>query len=550
MRIPTTLPPVLIDDLPRAWEADKDTGPAKAPVFGAGLAAREFVHSLLAYGNAERLIIPISDERRRAAYEPLLSGLPNVERCFLLPLDRIRELYDREQLILLSLHSRLHDMLHLRSYASRPQWIATAITHAVSHRAGLTVGLYVLLGETRPFDILACTSTAGRIAVEKLLEHLLGCLSPKCGSLSMPEFRTPVIPLGVDEEIYAPGDRSEARRALNLDSERVTFLCLGRFSLETKMDLFPLLLAFRDAFAEYPNKPVLIIAGDDTEYKLAPAIRAYAEQLGLSNDVAIRADVTRAEKLRLYQAADAFVSLSDNLQETFGCTVLEALSCGLPVIASDWNGYRDLVHDGQNGFLVPTVWGDCWSSHEPAAPFGGDREYRGRLAETVAFDMPIAVSRFRELERSADLRRSMGRCARQCVLESFTWSKVIRQHERLWMESLAMAKSYEPRAQLSGLSAYDPLQVFNHYPTRLLAGSDRVTATASGLRFLAGDTELHPAALGTLAPDRNALLSVLATVANSDECAVSSVREVPCDLALQCLLHLLKYGFIRFTGPG
>ena len=51
---------------------------------------------------------------------------------------------------------------------------------------------------------------------------------------------------------------------------------------------------------------------------------------------------------------DIFCSLSDNIQETFGITPIEAMSAGLPVVVSDWDGYRDTVRDGIDGFRVPT----------------------------------------------------------------------------------------------------------------------------------------------------------------------------------------------------
>ena len=44
-----------------------------------------------------------------------------------------------------------------------------------------------------------------------------------------------------------------------------------------------------------------------------------------------------------YAAADIFVSLSDNIQETFGLTPVEAMAAGLPVVASDWDGYRETI---------------------------------------------------------------------------------------------------------------------------------------------------------------------------------------------------------------
>ena len=65
----------------------------------------------------------------------------------------------------------------------------------------------------------------------------------------------------------------------------------------------------------------------------------------------------------IWSAPDIFVSLVDNVQETFGLTPLEAMAAGLPVVASDWDGYRETVRHGVDGFLVPTTM--------PAGP-GGD----------------------------------------------------------------------------------------------------------------------------------------------------------------------------------
>ena len=47
----------------------------------------------------------------------------------------------------------------------------------------------------------------------------------------------------------------------------------------------------------------------------------------------------------LWAAADVFLSLVDNIQETFGITPLEAMAAGLPVVASDWDGYRYTMRD-------------------------------------------------------------------------------------------------------------------------------------------------------------------------------------------------------------
>ena len=52
-------------------------------------------------------------------------------------------------------------------------------------------------------------------------------------------------------------------------------------------------------------------------------------------------------------AADLFVSLADNPQETFGITPLEAMAAELPCLVSDWDGYRDTVTNDV-GCRIPT----------------------------------------------------------------------------------------------------------------------------------------------------------------------------------------------------
>ena len=56
-----------------------------------------------------------------------------------------------------------------------------------------------------------------------------------------------------------------------------------------------------------------------------------------------------------WAAADLFLSLVDNPQETFGLAPVEAMAAGVPVVVSDWDGYRYTVSDGVEGFRVPTL---------------------------------------------------------------------------------------------------------------------------------------------------------------------------------------------------
>ena len=59
--------------------------------------------------------------------------------------------------------------------------------------------------------------------------------------------------------------------------------------------------------------------------------------------------------VRCCWAADIFLSLVDNHQETFGLSPVEAMAAGVPVVVSDWDGYRYTVQNGVEGFRIPTL---------------------------------------------------------------------------------------------------------------------------------------------------------------------------------------------------
>jgi alpha-maltose-1-phosphate synthase len=64
----------------------------------------------------------------------------------------------------------------------------------------------------------------------------------------------------------------------------------------------------------------------------------------------------------VWRAADLVVSLIDNIQETLGPMIVEAIASGLPVVAADGDGYRDMVEDGQTGRRVlRNATGSTWS---------------------------------------------------------------------------------------------------------------------------------------------------------------------------------------------
>ena len=133
-----------------------------------------------------------------------------------------------------------------------------------------------------------------------------------------------------------------------------------------------------------------------------------------------------------WAAADLFLSLVDNPQETFGLAPVEAMAAGLPVVVSDWDGYRYTVSDGVEGFRVPTLapllmpeqGEELASQHDHGLLTYQD--YVGAVAQHVAVDTEAAAAAIARLAEDPALRQRMGEAGRQTVQQRFDWPVVAR----------------------------------------------------------------------------------------------------------------------------
>lgn len=329
--------------------------------------------------------------------------------------------------------SRYCDAMILRNAMSRRIFPITAPTHSLSYAEyGLEFLRHIWPGTT-PRDAVVATSGAG----VRVVENYYASLSAAYGMKNAPAVRR--IPLGVEPDLLpAPEEKAalarNAHERLNLGGELI-FLVFARISYQSKMDLLPILRAFKRAegLGLAPGSFRLVLAGWlDENDNFGSDVQKLAGNLGIKCTLVARPD--NAARKSLYAAADVFLSPSDNLQETFGLTMLEAAVSGLPIIASDFDGYKDLVEHGVSGILVPTLGPDEVSATDAACVMAPASEYHLLLAQQCAVNVGEMGAAMARLAADAALREAMGRSGRARVLEKYTWAGVVGEYLELWEE--------------------------------------------------------------------------------------------------------------------
>jgi glycosyltransferase involved in cell wall biosynthesis len=145
-----------------------------------------------------------------------------------------------------------------------------------------------------------------------------------------------VLPSGIDTRLFSTGK--------NIHKHSLKILHVGRISYEKNVDV--VLKAFQIVLNSLPSAQ-LIIAGD------GPALedmKKLSKKLGIYKNIEFIGFINRINLPKLYKTADVFVTAST--METLGLVVLEAMSCGLPIVAVNKYALPWIVKNNQNGFIV------------------------------------------------------------------------------------------------------------------------------------------------------------------------------------------------------
>lgn len=218
----------------------------------------------------------------------------------------------------------------------------------------------------------------------------------------VPSGKIKVIHNGVDVEKFSPAaNKSTFKRKFGFRDDDILILYVGR--LYSRKGLPTLIEAIPKVAGKF-NDVKFIISGKglkDEEEKL----KHYAKKLGVGDKLIFLGYFPDEDLPDLYRAADMFVFPS--IYENLPFALLEAMASGLPVITTTVGGIPEVIHDGENGFMIE--------------PYNSTA-----LAGIILY-----------LIESPEKAREIGFSGRETVKEKFNWENITQQVLRVYEEAIA-----------------------------------------------------------------------------------------------------------------
>jgi D-inositol-3-phosphate glycosyltransferase len=192
---------------------------------------------------------------------------------------------------------------------------------------------------------------------------------------------------GIDTELFKPRPLNAELRAKYAAPEEFLVMHVGR-QVRWKGAQY---LIEAIALLTERGVPVRAIFAGDGSYQ--PDLKRIATEKGVADRVIFLGNVPNRELPEYYACVDAVIGTSF-ANETFGISLCEAAACERAIVASDFGGFREVVVNGETGFLYPP-------------------QNSVELAD-----------RLEKLLQDPELRRRMGQTGRRFVVENFTWQQV------------------------------------------------------------------------------------------------------------------------------
>ena len=196
---------------------------------------------------------------------------------------------------------------------------------------------------------------------------------------------------------------NEFRERYGIPEDKMILLYLGRVHKRKGVDI--LIKAFSKLLKDGYSMVLIVTGPDDGFIKGAQAL---IKELGIEKDVLLTGPLYGRDKYLAYCAADIYVLNSS--YEIFGNTILEACSCGTPVVINDKGGIAGVVS--------------------------------GKCGEVAKYDHRDLSKKIKVLLDSPQKRVSYGEAGYKMVRESFTWDKIAKQYESVYKEVVSSKSAF------------------------------------------------------------------------------------------------------------
>ena len=375
---------------------------------------------------------------------------------------------------------------NLNPYAEERLWgnpkncSLLGITHTLSTPAPLKIIPKIPYSPLFKWDALICTSTAAQNAVKTIWDHSDEILM-KRGGKPAERPQLPLIPLGVNANSLLPQcSRKDARRQIHLPEDAVVVLWTGRFELHCKAHHGATFSALAHAAAAVPEKKwILLMYGTAIMPEIPTALEEAAKHLCPNVDVWLLDghNIQLGDLART--ASDMAISLVDCLQETFGLAPVEAMASGLPVVVSNWDGYRDTVVDGRTGYLIEThSFEPGWNNQinqQLAVNENALNEVSTVISSQIGVDTLAAGGALAKLAKSPQMAVAMGALGQQRVRELYDWPIVLNDYRRLLDELKSIREE-----SVTGIETSKPIpelaEIFSEWPSKVISKETAIKA--------------------------------------------------------------------------
>lgn len=254
-----------------------------------------------------------------------------------------------------------------------------------------------------------------------------------------------VVPTGVRLEKFARGDGDAMRRELGIPADAFVVGHMGRLAPEKNLEF--LAGAVIDFISRHSRAHFLVIGTGPSE---GPIREAFSKS-GMEAQLHITGILQQQRLTDALHAMDLFAFASTS--ETQGMVLTEAMAAGLPVVALDAPGAREVIRDSQNGRLLPHATATTfsaalqWVSDLPAEKLQGLKE--AALATAEVFSMPHSADKALACYEALT-SRSMSRSIADADRDELGWEEVMNFISTEWdiLKNVAVASEAAMGARL------------------------------------------------------------------------------------------------------